>query len=427
MILPSISDYILAIGSGRAGFDKLCGIEFAADAHGRPVYDTTSRFVEFEARLHGQRCRLCCPTDGSYDARAERLSNALKRIDSPRLAAYRLLRDEMRIGTLSGAGRLCDVVVEMMPEGDMLGRILEKRLTAAAARRLAAEWIDTAEELGRIGFSHRALSPSKIIVRSDGGITLRGLHHGRIETSADDHFAIADITLRILRNAVPAADAPSAAEIAAAAGDRNELCRMLRGIAAARKRSGTRGVMHHTACRRLLGGVDFSNRESIGIFCEDRVVFRENGLYGYLDMYNNVAIAPQFLFADAFREGRATVETDSGQGLIDKRGRWIIEPRFREVSWSERYNIAQVRSDEGWAVYDSLGHRLTGYYDYLGDCRRRRMAALREGRWGYLDTAGNEVVPLRFDDAFGYDDDGIATVRLDGRLVRIDLSGSEIA
>ncbi len=208
MILPAISDYLLAIGSGKVGFDKLSGIEFTADAHGHPVYGTTSRFVEFEARLHGQRCLLCCPTDSSCIARAERQSNALKRIDSPRLAAYRFLRDEMRIRTLSGASRLCDVVVEMVPDGTALDAVLERRLTITEARRMAAEWIDTAEELGRIGFSHRALSPSKIIVCSDGGITLRGLHHGRIETSADDNCAIADITLRILRNALPAIDAP---------------------------------------------------------------------------------------------------------------------------------------------------------------------------------------------------------------------------
>ncbi len=427
MILPAISDYLLAIGSGKVGFDKLSGIEFTADAHGHPVYGTTSRFVEFEARLHGQRCLLCCPTDSSCIARAERQSNALKRIDSPRLAAYRFLRDEMRIRTLSGASRLCDVVVEMVPDGTALDAVLERRLTITEARRMAAEWIDTAEELGRIGFSHRALSPSKIIVCSDGGITLRGLHHGRIETSADDNCAIADITLRILRNALPAIDAPSAQEIAAAAADRDELCRMLRGIAAARKKNSARSVLHHTACRRLLSGVDFSNRESVDMPSEDRIAFLENGLYGYLDMYNNVVIAPQFIFADAFREGRAMVETAAGQGLIDKSGRWIIEPRFKEVSWSERYNIAEVHSEDGWALYDSLGKRLTGYYDYLGESPMKRIPALRDGRWGYLDTTGSEVIPLRFDDAFSYEDEGVATVRLDGRMARIDMSGSEIA
>lgn len=55
------------------------------------------------------------------------------------------------------------------------------------------------------------------------------------------------------------------------------------------------------------------------------------------------------------------------------------------------------------------------------------MPALRDGRWGYLDTTGSEVIPLRFDDAFGYEDEGVATVRLDGRLARIDMAGSEIA
>ena len=54
----------------------------------------------------------------------------------------------------------------------------------------------------------------------------------------------------------------------------------------------------------------------------------EKGRYGYLNAKGEWAIPPQYAFADEFYEGRAMAMLDSGCGLIDENGGWIISPKY---------------------------------------------------------------------------------------------------
>ena len=420
MRVYSISDYIFA-ASGEQAFANLQDIHLVADLNGAPSLRTSSRYLELDALWKGSPCHICCPTDANSIRHAERLSAALKRIETPLLAAHRLLPKELRLGE-----ELCDIVLEVLPEGESLNQILARGVSAKQARTLAAEWIATAEALTEIPFSHRALSTSRIIVRADGGMTLCGLYHGRIENSTDDHRAIVEITYEILRSAIPNADYPPVGELITMV-DRSTLCSRLLAIA-------DKAKVRYTKCqadnfqritRKLLDNVDFSNREWIGIISEDRIAFREGNRYGYLNMLNNVIIEPRFMRVEPFHECRAIAETDEGVGLINKQGEWIIAPEHKEVYWSVDYNIATVCNEHGWALYDSLGNRRSRYYDYLGTCSDHRLAVCANKRWGYIDTHGCEVIAMRYDDAFEYEN-GRARVVLDGRPFEIDIDGLEI-
>lgn len=419
-MLHSINDYITAASNCRA-YVNLQGIHLSFGADGQPYFRTSSRYLELNAQWGDRPCHICCPIAPSATNDAARLTAALKRIDTPLLVGYRLLHNELQVGN-----HLSDIVIEVLPEGEPLDRILSAGVSAKCARRLATQWIATAEALAEIPFAHRALSTSRIIVRADGGMTLCGLHHGRIESSTDDHRAIVEITYQILRTAIPNADYPPIAELLATT-DRTELCTRLRAIAGEAKVRPTKRPTENIQLitRQLLDQVDFSNREWIGIVSEDRIAFCEGDCYGYLDMLNNVVIEPQFTRVEPFHEGRAVVATDEGVGLINKQGEWIITAEHEDISWSADYNIATVHNDHGWSLYDSLGHRISRYYDYLGECSDHRIAARADGHWGYIDTHGCEVIALQYDDVFEYKN-GRARVVLNGRPLEIDIDGLEI-
>lgn len=421
-MITSINDYLTALADGNRAFANLHGIKLTLGDDGLPLMHSTSRFLELEATWHNTPCRIYCPFEDSAIHDAQHLCAALKRIETPYLAAYRLLPNELNLGN-----RMSDIVIEVLPEGGRpLNRILAEGIGAKQARRMAAKWIATANALAKIPFSHRALSTSRIIVRADGNMTLCGLHHGRIERSTDDHRAIIEIAYEILRSAIPDAHYPTVNELLTIS-DRQALCKQLREIAGEAKVVTEREPSNdfHLITRQLLDGVDFSDREWVGIVSEDRILFSKGKRYGYLDMMNNVVIDAQFIRAEPFHEGRAAVETDKGVGLIDKQGRWIIAPEFEDVNWSPDYNIATVNSEKGWALYDSLGNRRSRYYDYLGECADHRLTACDNNRWGYIDTHGCEVIAMRYDDAFEYKN-GRARVVLDGRPLEIDLDGLEI-
>lgn len=422
-MIHSISDYTIAAANGSAAFANIKEIELIKDEQGLPLMHTTSGHVLFEGAWHGSPCRIYCPLNHAARCTAERLSAALKRCNSARLAGHRLLPKEFVVG-----GTLCDIAIEILPEGATLRSILDQHPTPTQARALASAWIDCAEELGSLNFAHRALNSARIMVREDGEMTLCALHHSRFGSPTDDNKAVVEITFEILRSAMPRNSFPKVDDLLTTT-DRTTLCDSLREIIGTAKvkakKSDDTLCSHQRITRKLLDKVDFSQREWIGIPSEDRIAFRSGDRYGYLDMLNNVIIEPQFLNAEPFTEGRAVVETKDGFGLINKLGEWIIAPEHEDICWSADYNIATVGGEHGWALYDSLGHRISPYYDYLGDCQEYRLTACRDDRWGFIDTRGFEVVTLRYDDAFGYEN-GRARVILNGRPLDINLDGLEI-
>ena len=55
------------------------------------------------------------------------------------------------------------------------------------------------------------------------------------------------------------------------------------------------------------------------------------------------------------------METDTGMGLIDKQGRYIIPPEYEIVEYDPVESIVRVRLHGRWALYDYLGRRLTEF------------------------------------------------------------------
>ena len=76
---------------------------------------------------------------------------------------------------------------------------------------------------------------------------------------------------------------------------------------------------------------------------------------------NRPVIAPQFVWAADFREGRAEVQTAQGMGLIDKRGHYVIEPRYEIVDYNPYTGCSRIRSEGLWALADYNGRIVGGF------------------------------------------------------------------
>ena len=163
---------------------------------------------------------------------------------------------------------------------------------------------------------------------------------------------------------------------------------------------------------------------------------------GFINRTGEYAIVPSFDEAKSFREGLAAVCMEGkGWGFIDRAGAWAIPPRFAFAdSFSE--GMAVVKEDNDLSclgdgnIETPEGSECEGYSDpgesgpatyFLIDHTGKRMsnksyhcitrpadgmAAVRlNGRWGYVDRTGKEVIAPRFSMAkpFG---EGVAAVRV---------------
>ena len=195
------------------------------------------------------------------------------------------------------------------------------------------------------------------------------------------------------------------------------------------------------------------------------LVMDGDGLYGYVDLNGEIVIEPQFGEAESFRNGYA-VAADGGSGwLIDTQGNrlakdvyfvcgtwaddgiavegeggWAVlnedgTERFR-VSMDERHLGALVLTKpplaEGapwWVLYTFGGvgtsyglmtadgqwvaePEWTLYGDRFSNDPMGWHAAGLDGKWGYIDGAGNTILPFIYEDAEHFNG-ALARVRFD--------------
>lgn len=116
-------------------------------------------------------------------------------------------------------------------------------------------------------------------------------------------------------------------------------------------------------------------------------------LIGYLNIVSGAAIAPQFAEARDFSEGLAIAakEKNGKYGVIDKTGRWVIEPQFTGMKY---------------------------FADGLAPAKDMN------GKWGFIDKSGKWVIAPQFAEAYNFSQ-GLAAVKeeKDKKVGFIDKTG----
>ncbi len=137
----------------------------------------------------------------------------------------------------------------------------------------------------------------------------------------------------------------------------------------------------------------------------DLYPIREKGLWGYMNRTGEVMIEPQWLFAEAFSDGWAIVESDNGSGLIDTSGIYAIQPSdcIRIEEYAHAYTVYDYEL-EGYGFFD----KTSGFYqvplaDYemiflWGEDGKGPIAVQNtDCLTGYVSrTTGETVIPFRY-------------------------------
>ncbi len=165
----------------------------------------------------------------------------------------------------------------------------------------------------------------------------------------------------------------------------------------------------------------------------------EGDRYGYQDASGAVAVKPRFLVANEFSDsGLAAVVDESGWAYIDTRGEVVVRPfvfdngpdpfseglaRFERDGRFGYFNeqgkqVIEPRFDFGRPFSEGLAAVCTG-------CVREQAGehwTVSGGKWGYIDKSGDEVIPFAFDEADSFEG-GRASVVAAGRPKSIGHDG----
>ena len=100
---------------------------------------------------------------------------------------------------------------------------------------------------------------------------------------------------------------------------------------------------------------------------------------------------------------------------------------IQEQAFPVAKDLRAVLRKGKWGLMDfNLNIRAPFEYDAISRFNEGRSAARRGDAWGYLNEAGEEVIPFLYDGAYPFCPEGVAWVEKDHKYALIDLEGRAI-
>lgn len=190
-----------------------------------------------------------------------------------------------------------------------------------------------------------------------------------------------------------------------------------------------------------------------------------NGFAGYENDYGEEIIPPTFVVAEEFQKGRAVVSTgyclkiinrsgelltdrgfdlifntrggfttvaiiaekDYKYNLIDSKGNLHLKKWYDFVSPHMEDGLRTVMENEKYGCVCPNGEiRIPIIYDFLFLFSEGFAGAKKEGKFGFIDRAGNVVVPFEFESIGGGFCEELASVKKKGKWGFIDRGNNEV-
>lgn len=141
----------------------------------------------------------------------------------------------------------------------------------------------------------------------------------------------------------------------------------------------------------------------------------KNNTWGFINTEGQWVIPPRYEAASHFSDGLALVKSAQGIGFVNLQADEVIPCQFFDSLgfWEGFASVARADHKSGvkWGLIDKQGRwAIEPLYDFLGPLFQGRTRFNQRGRWGYLESQGQVLLPPSFDWAGDYID-GIARVQ----------------
>jgi hypothetical protein len=200
--------------------------------------------------------------------------------------------------------------------------------------------------------------------------------------------------------------------------------------------------------------------EKTDVITEDLTPIGRNGKWGYIDKNKNEVIPLKYSLAgdfNLFLQGLALVKLNDKCHYIDTKGnRWKYDEAYRfdeglapvklNGKWGyidkNKNEITPLKYDKAWSFNEHLQdlalvklNDKCHYIDTKGNLWKydeayrfdEGLAPVKlNGKWGYIDKNKNEIIPLKYDYALGFNQhlQGLALVKLNSKCHYIDTKGN---
>lgn len=187
---------------------------------------------------------------------------------------------------------------------------------------------------------------------------------------------------------------------------------------------------------RLWGYIDHTGRMAISPrfevarpFFDGRAVVRANGKMGYIDETGSMVIEPIFDLARRFEHKRAIVSKDKKWDVIDGNGSHVVEISYDTVSEFNQ-DRAIVSKDKKWGVIDTDGKPVVELQELAITAFSEDRAIISDGvagkpLFGVMDVSGAIIVQPKYEHLLAFSN-GLAVAQLERQYGYIDRAGNTV-
>ncbi len=369
----NISDYTESVLNPDCRFRTIENI-FAVTDNGEPRMTSDRGTLSFDVIVDNAWHVLRCfqGDDPFRDERLHELSAYTQCIDSQHITPQIFLMREMLVFSDGDQPVYVDVVLQRMPDGERLDRLVSPPDGFIDGLLHLKRWLSDAD------FSHGNICPHNIYLMPNGTPVLVDYTRGSRQRQSTDIEAVDAL---IEKYKVNSSCAP----------------------------------------RKPLVRYDF-----IGEMREGMMRAKVGDEWVFLNKSGHEIFGKRFLGAGDFIEGRAVVETSTGFGLIDLDGEWVVDPICDDLEWDEVHNLAIVTRDGLSGLCDRCGKPMSEMiYEHILAGNEGYFPVRQGGKYGYLRADGVLTIEPQFDDAYGFRN-GVAKVRLATEIYFIDIQGVRV-
>ncbi len=166
-----------------------------------------------------------------------------------------------------------------------------------------------------------------------------------------------------------------------------------------------------------------------GDFSGGLALVEKNGKLGYINATGQFKITNQYDYATDFSEGLAFVaktENDDSKYYLITDGEEVVAAVTIEEAGVFGSGLAPVRTGSSqWVYFNRRGKQAFDAVFQSAKAFSEELAAVKqEGKWGYIDSLGNFVIPAQFADASSFSEGFAAACDETGKWGYIDALGA---
>lgn len=131
--------------------------------------------------------------------------------------------------------------------------------------------------------------------------------------------------------------------------------------------------------------------------------------WGYINEKGKYIIKPTFSLAKTFQYKKAIVQKDNLFGVINEVGEYIVQPIYNHINPFHENRAVITLNDENFIINERGEILTTKGYPYIGNFHNGRALVKemvnKEYLFGYLDLAGDVVIPIQYKKANDFIDE----------------------